>query len=343
MRRVVLGALAAGALTTMLHAPTPAAAAGWTSPSQQILAQAAELQRAQADMANTQATVGRLDVEVAAAQQRLDAAIQKAEEDRVREQELQRRVGVAARQEYQTQGTQVAAVIQAHSISQVWTTIAESKVVAERQRSLVAELDALRRADEALRDRTRTEHDGLVTQRDQAMAHLHSLLDQVSGLSAAISAAGQVLSGTVGPIPPNRLSQTTGADGQCTYYAEQAWVTYSDQSSPRLTGDGGFVVQNLAAAMGRPVESEPKPGSLVSWLPPLMSSYGHVGYVASVQRDSSGALLGYTVWEMNYTGAFQTDARHVAWTGPSSQIQFISPPTPVDPILIEAQKLVHPS
>jgi surface antigen len=146
----------------------------------------------------------------------------------------------------------------------------------------------------------------------------------------------------VGPIPPNRLAQTTGADGQCTYYAEQAWVTYSDQSSPRLTGDGGFVVQNLASAMGRPVESEPKPGSLVSWLPPLMSAYGHVGYVASVQRDSSGALLGYTVWEMNYTGAFQTDARHVAWTGSSSQIQFISPPAPVDPILIEAQKLVHP-
>jgi len=134
-------------------------------------------------------------------------------------------------------------------------------------------------------------------------------------------------------VPSNRLAQTTGADGQCTWYGEQAWVTYSDPSAPTLSGDGADVVPNLARAIGRPVELQPQPGALVSWQRPLMSAFGHVAFVAAVDRDPSGALTGYTVWEMNYVGPFQTDARHVTWTGPSSQVLFLSPPQPVDPIV----------
>jgi surface antigen len=104
-----------------------------------------------------------------------------------------------------------------------------------------------------------------------------------------------------------------------------------------MTGDGADVVPNLARATGRQVELEPRPGSLVSWQRPLMSAYGHVAFVAAVDRDPSGALTGYTVWEMNYVGAFQTDARHVTWSGPSSQVLFLSPPNPVDPIMKELQ------
>jgi len=154
-----------------------------------------------------------------------------------------------------------------------------------------------------------------------------------------VAAAGQVLAGAAaGRVPSNRLPQTTGADGQCTWYGEQAWLTYSDASSPTLTGDGADVVPNLARATGRPVELEPQPGSLVSWQRPLMSAFGHVALVAAVDRDASGNLTGYTVWEMNYLGPFQTDARHVTWSGPSSQILFLSPPRPVDPIMEELQK-----
>jgi surface antigen len=134
-------------------------------------------------------------------------------------------------------------------------------------------------------------------------------------------------------VPGSRLAQTTGADGQCTWYGEQAWVTYSDPSSPGMTGDGADVVPNLARAMGRPVELEPQPGSLVSWQRPLMSAFGHVAYVAAVDRDGAGTLIGYTVWEMNYTGPFQTDARYVPWTGASAQVLFLSPPKPVDPVV----------
>jgi surface antigen len=211
-------------------------------------------------------------------------------------------------------------------------------VVTERQRMLLDQVMQLRRADEAIRDRAQAARDGLAKQREQAFQQLRALESKLESLAAAVAAAGQVLAGAAaGRVPSNRLPQTTGADGQCTWYGEQAWVTYSDPASPMLTGDGADVVPNLARATGRPVELEPQPGSLVSWQRPLMSSFGHVALVAAVDRDQGGALLGYTVWEMNYLGPFQTDARHVTWSGPSSQVLFLSPPQPVDPILKELQ------
>jgi surface antigen len=210
------------------------------------------------------------------------------------------------------------------------------RVVAERQRTLLGELDQLRRGDEVQRDQAAARAQGLRARRDQALAHLRDLQSAVGGLMTAVLNAGQLLSGAAGRVPAGRLPQTTGDAGQCTWYAEQAWVTYSDPASPTMRGDGADVVPNLAQALGRAPELLPQPGALVSWQRPLMSAYGHVAYVASVARDGAGTLTGYTVWEMNYQGAFMTDVRYVQWAGPSPQVLFLSPPAPVDPVLAAA-------
>jgi surface antigen len=320
----------------VLTKPAAAATGQAVPPAVQMAAAAAAYRQAQQDLRSTQASVVQLDRGLAEADRGIAAAEQKAAADREREDALRQQVGEYARSAYQTEGAQLSQVLEARSVAELWDVVAEARVVAERQRSLVDQLDQLRRSDEAARDHARAARDALSRQRDQALARVRDLEARLGQLAAAVTAAGQVLAGAAaGKVPASRLPQTTGADGQCTWYAEQAWVTYSDRSSPTLKGDGADVVLNLARSTGRPVEPEPQPGSLVSWQRPLMSAYGHVAYVAAVDHDSSGILTGYTVWEMNYTGPFQTDARHVTWTGPSAQVLFLSPPRPVDPIVAE--------
>jgi surface antigen len=329
----VTGVLAAGAVAAgVLPSPAVAVPRPPQPPAAQMAAAATAYLQAQQDIRTVQVSLPALDRQVAEADGRIAAAETSAAADTQREDGLRQQVGEYARSAYQTQGTQLSQVLQAQSIAEVWGVLAETRLVAERQRSLLEQLDQLRRADEDLIDQTRAARAALVKQREQAQGRLHDLEARLSALAQAVNAAGQVLAGAAGRVPANRLPQTTGAAGQCTWYAEQAWATYSQPSSPTLTGDGADVVPNLARSESRPVELEPQPGSLVSWQRPLMSAFGHVAYVAATDHDTSGTLTGYTVWEMNYTGPFQTSARHVTWTGPSRQVLFLSPPQPVDPI-----------
>jgi surface antigen len=340
VRRALAGVLVAGAVATGA-APNPAVAAARQSastPAAEMAAAAAAYQQAQQQMRSIEGSVVQLDQQMAQADLQIVAAQQKVASDRDREDALRRRIGEYARSAYQTEGSQLSQVMEAQSVAEVWDVLAEARLVTERQRSVLDEITQLRHADEALRDQAQAARDALAKRREDALAQLRALESKLATLAAAVAAAGQVLAGSAaGRVPSNRLQTTTGADGQCTWYGEQAWVTYSDPSSPVLTGDGADVVPNLARATGRPVELEPQPGSLVSWQRPLMSAFGHVALVAAVDRDQGGALIGYTVWEMNYLGPFQTDARHVTWSGPSSQVLFLSSPQPVDPIMKELQ------
>ena len=340
MRRALTGVLLAGAVAGAGVLNPVAAAVGQsaTTPAAQMAAAAAAYQQTVQQMRSLQGSVAQLDQQVAQADQQIVAAQQKVASDKQREDALRQRIGEYARSAYQTEGSQLSQVLQAQSVAEVWDVLAEARVVAERQQSLLDQVLQLRHTDEAIRDQAQGARDALARQREDALQQIRALESKLGTLAAAVAAAGQVLAGSaVGRVPANRLAQTTGAAGQCTWYAEQAWVTYSDRSSPTLTGDGADVVPNLARALGRQVELEPQPGSLVSWQRPLMSAFGHVAFVAAVARDQNGTLLGYTVWEMNYVGAFQTDARAVTWSGPSPQVLFPSPPQPVDPILKELQ------
>jgi surface antigen len=331
----VLGVLAAGAVAAGALPIVPGAAAGRLPqpPAAQMAAAAGAYLQAQQDIRAVQASLPQLDQQVAESDRMIAAADERAAADRQREDALTQQVGEYARSAYQTEGSQLSQMLQARSVTELWGSLAEARLVSERQRSLLEQLDHLRRTDEGLRDQARAAHDALAAQRSRAQARLRDLQAKLGGLAQAATAAGQVLAGAAaGRVPAARLAQTTGAAGQCTWYAEQAWVTYSEATAPTLTGDGADVVPNLARAEGRPTELEPQPGSLVSWQRPLMSAFGHVAFVASTDHDASGALTGYTVWEMNYTGPYQTSTRHVFWAGPSPQVLFLSPPRPVDPV-----------
>jgi surface antigen len=336
VRRLLAGVAAVAALAA---AAPPTAEAVTRQPLQggppaaQVAQSAAAYQQAKADLQATQASLARLDEQAQEAQRQSAAADQAAAEDARREADLRRRIGQMARSAYQTEGAQLSGVLEARSIGELWNAVAEARLVAARQQDTLDELRRLREADERTRDGARALVDDVSRRRADARSRLAGLESRLSGLSATVQAAGQVIAGAAGQVPAQRLPQTTGVDGQCTWYAEQAWATYSDPGSPPMTGDGADVVPNLAAATGRPVDLAPRPGALVSWQRPLLSAYGHVAYVASVDSDPSGAPTGFTVWEMNYQGPFVTDVRHVDWTGPSAGVLFLAPPHPVDPVL----------
>ena len=333
--RLATGILAAGAITAAsipagAVAPRPAQPAT-QAPAVQAAQSRLAYQQAQQDLRAAEVALADLDGQLQAGQLRVEAAGQVAAQDARQEEELRHRIGEMARAAYQTEGSELSSVLEAHSIGELWDALAEARVVSERQDDLLQRLDRARRAEERLLDQARAQEDDLSRRRAEAQARVAGLESQLSRLSEAVQAAGQVIAGAAGRVPAQRLPQTTGVDGQCTWYAEQAWTTYSDPGSPVLTGDGADVVPNLARALGRPAGLEPQPGALVSWQRPLLSAYGHVAYVAAVDRDPAGNLTGYTVWEMNYMAPFATDVRHLTWIGASAQILFMDPPQPVDP------------
>jgi surface antigen len=166
--------------------------------------------------------------------------------------------------------------------------------------------------------------------------------------SIRADAAGSASTSTGGqpPIPDQSggrvgkylLTQVTGDPGQCTYYAELAWYTYSDRTPKgqarvaTILGNGQDIAPNYAAAYGLPTTKvNPQPGALVSWTAAAMgeASYGHVAFVAAVGSDAHGSF--YTVWEMNWGGPFITHSRTIHLPDPRDPT-FVNPPQPVDPI-----------
>ncbi|MDQ6771732.1 MAG: CHAP domain-containing protein [Candidatus Dormibacteraeota bacterium] len=288
--------------------------------------------QARAHLLQAQAAIPPLQQRVASATVVLQSAQARQAADAAQEQALRQQIAEQARLSYQRQGSTLIAVLDAGSLGQAWEVLAESRIAADRGRRLVEQLAAVELADAQAVAAASAALETAEEQLQQAQSSVIALEAQISDLSASVVTSGRVLGGGAGPVPTTRLAQTSGDDGQCTWYAEQAWVTYSDPTSPRLSGDGADVVSNLAAATGTAPQLIPQPGALVSWERPLLSpSYGHVAFVASVSADAGGRLLGYSVWEMNYTGAFQTDTRFVPWSGPDARVVFFWPPHVVDP------------
>ena len=150
------------------------------------------------------------------------------------------------------------------------------------------------------------------------------------------------------PVGKYLLTPVTGLPGQCTYYAELAWYTYSDRTPTgqskvaTILGNGQDIAPNYAAAYGLPTTKvNPQPGALVSWTAAGMGEalYGHVAFVAAVGSDAQGSY--YTVWEMNWGGPFMTHSRTIHLPDPRDPT-FVDPPHPVDPVA-EAKQTFGPN
>lgn len=302
-------------------------------PAQQVAQDSQALAQAVKDLQLTLDQVARLRLQLAAAQQAVEVASAQAQADQSREDQLRREIAVVARLSYETQGSTLNLLLDARSLNDIWNAVAQGRIVANHQRELVDQLDQIENQDRAALLQATANREALAGQLDQAQGQVTVIQALMAGLKENVLAAGKVVGTGAGPVPTSPLPQTSGEAGQCTWYAEQAWVTYSDPGSPGLAGDGADVVNNLAAATGTTPQLAPAPGALVSWERPLLSpAYGHVAYVASISKDAAGRVIGYSVWEMNFVGPFQTDTRYVPWTGADPLIVFFWPPKPVNPV-----------
>ncbi|MBO0685038.1 MAG: CHAP domain-containing protein [Candidatus Dormibacteraeota bacterium] len=334
MRRFVR-LVGAGLVACVLMAVVQHPRGAFAADGQQYFNWAQQLSQTQAQLQQVNGQEAQATAQLEQAQKALQAAQQKADADRAQEEALQTAIANMARRSYETQGTWLTQLIGARDISQVWSSLAQAKLVANKQQTLLNQLRALRQRDEAIRDAARAQVDSVQGQLAHLQSQARDLEGSIGELAANVSAGGQI-TGNAAPVPANTLDTTNGLAGQCTWYAEQAWVTFSDPSSKKMVGDGADVVNNLSHDANQASTSVPVPGALVSWSRSVLPPHGHVALVASVAHDGSGGVAGYTVWEMNWRGEFLTDARYIPWQGPSSDVMFLAPPTQVDPVA-EAQ------
>ncbi|MDQ6637329.1 MAG: CHAP domain-containing protein [Candidatus Dormibacteraeota bacterium] len=340
--------------------PSPSASPGGPppppSPEQKLLAEVlAALDQAQAEQKAGESQLAPLNGQIELARAHQSAAAKQAAQDQAEIDSLRRAISANARQRYETRGLDLQRLLNARSLSDVWATAAESRLVADRSQRLLERLQSIQSRDKNSRSTARAELNKLLAQRgtlldrltrvkqriDALKASLHGASDKVAALHGFNNGSG-VVGGLVesdagGWVPTSALANTTGAPGQCTWYAEQLWYLISDPNSPSVMGDGADVAPNLSKATGRPIQLEPEPGAIVSWERPLLDPYhGHVAYVAAVERSADGQVVSYTVWEMNYVGPFRVDTRQIPWSGTNPQIVFLAPPQPIDPIAEEA-------
>ncbi len=315
----------------------------------------AALDQAQAELKAGESQLAPLNGQIEVARAHQSAADKQAAQDQAEIDSLRRAITANARQRYETRGLDLQRLLNARSLSDVWATAAESRLVADRSQRLVDRLQSIQARDKNSRSAARSELNKLLAQRGTLLDRLTKLKQRIDALKASLRGAsdkvaalhgfnngsgvvgGLVQSDSGGWVPTSTLAKTTGAAGQCTWYAEQLWYLISDPNSPSVMGDGADVAPNLAKATSRPIQLEPEPGAIVSWERPLLDPYhGHVAYVASVERSADGQIVSYTVWEMNYVGPFRVDTRQIPWSGTNSQIVFLAPPQPIDPIAEEA-------
>lgn len=334
MRRLVrLGG--AGLVASLLLAVAQHPTGAFAADGQQYFNWAQQLAQTQAQLQQINGQEAQVTAQLEQAQQALQAAQQKADADHAQVWKLQWTIEWMARRYYETQGTQMTQLIGARNISQLWSSINQAQIVAKRQQAALDQLKEIERRDQALRDAARSHVADVQGHLSQLQSQARDLEGSIGELAANVSAGGQI-TGNAAPVPANTLDTTNGLAGQCTWYAEQAWVTFSDPSSKKMVGDGADVVNNLSHDANQASTSVPVPGALVSWSRSVLPPHGHVALVASVAHDGSGGVAGYTVWEMNWRGEFLTDARYIPWQGPSSDVMFLAPPTQVDPVA-EAQ------
>ena len=147
--RVVL----AGLLATLLlvFAIQPAAAGSLAArPAQDAGSVDAQLQQAQTQLSQ-------LDDQLKHTQSRLDGLNQKLATDRQLQAHLQQQIADLARVEYEQPVFTLDGLLNARSLAQLLTNLAQARVVSRRQEDLVKQSIKLRRADEIARDKAAQE------------------------------------------------------------------------------------------------------------------------------------------------------------------------------------------
>ena len=296
-------------LVTGLGAPAHAAPA--RPASAQDLEQ--ELTRLDQQLTADQAKLDELNGKVEKARGDVDVMDHKLAADQARESELDKEVKALARTQYERPALTVSTVLEASTLQQLISNLAQARLVSHRQQAVQLEAKNLRHQDQDIRNQQAQKLVEVKSAQDQAanvVLQTLTLRNQVSDQVLAnragtvllqaqatqAGAAAAIVSRSGGSaVPFEAPASNSFAYGYCTWYVANRrnipWmgnaIDWWPNARPYGYAEGG--VPAVGAVM---VTRE--------------SPIGHVAYVESVNGDGS-----WTVSEMNYAGWNVVDRRTI--------------------------------
>lgn len=160
-KRISTLLLAIAAIGLSLPASTATADPATADPGQQLAALNQQLN-------DDQAALNDLNDRVDRAQADLDALNRLVADDHRRQVELKRRLSQVARIEYERPAFSLATILSASSLGQLLAEVAQGRLVALKQQTLVSEAESLRRQDEQARDQEAGKLADITRAREQA-------------------------------------------------------------------------------------------------------------------------------------------------------------------------------
>lgn len=311
MSRIRLLVAAAAMVAAVLPAKIPAASAATPSPSpdQQLAQLNAQLTAAQARLTDLNDQVERAHADV-------DQINRKLADDQQRESQLGKQLAMMGRLEYEQPVLRMSSILQATSLQELYSNLAQARLVARKERSLLNQAQELRRQDERAHADLAARLASVQAARDQAgqmaaqtLATRNAVQDAaLRARAAAVAAQAQATQAAppvvryTGSAPfPNHFSY-----GYCTWYvATRRYVPWFGNAIEWWPN---------ARAYGYPEGSTPQVGAI---LVTRESPIGHVAYVESVNGST------FTVSEMNYTAWNVVDRRTIQLGGTVPIVGFI--------------------
>ena len=315
--RALCAALMLALLATGTAVPVSARSVSAATDAEQDLA------RLNRQLDGDRAKLDELNDRVERADGEVDALNRKLVEDQRSEADLYRQVSAVARMEYQRPALTLSTILDARSLDQLLSNIAQARLVARRQQSLASQAVQLRRRDEQLRDQLAAKAGEVKKARDEAaqvaartLALRNAASDEV--LKARAQAVADQANATQGvPVkppasaaPPGAISEAPGANrfayGYCTWYvANRRYVPWMGNAIEWWPN---------ARAYGYAEGQSPQVGAIMVT---RESGFGHVAYVESVNGDGT-----WTVSEMNFA-AWNVVSRRTLRPGQAPVVGFI--------------------
>jgi surface antigen len=267
-----------------------------------------ELTRLDQQLTTDQSRLDELNGQVEHVQGEIDALSRKLVSDQEREKELDNQVAAIARSQYQRPVLTASTVLEAPTLEQLISNLAQARLVSLRQQGFQTEAQKLRRQDQKLREQQANKLLEVKAAKDQATEVVNRTLnlrnqvnDQVLASRAALvtQQAQATAASRPGPLgAPVTLEAPGGnhfAYGYCTWYVANRryipWMGNAIEWWPNAPPYG--YAEGALPAVGAVMVTRESP-------------IGHVAYVESVNGDGS-----WTVSEMNFAGWNMVSSRTI--------------------------------
>ena len=304
MSRIRLLIAAAAMAAAVLPAQVSPVVADSSSPEQQLAQLNAQLTADQAKLAD-------LNNQVEKSQGDLDQLNRKLNDDKQREAQLGKQLAMMGKLQYEQPAFRLSSILEAASLQQLFTNVAQARLVSSKQRNLLNQARTLRHQDEQTHEQIAARLADEQSARDAAAAVAARTLKlrnsvQDAALRARADVVGSQARATVVPYTGSGPYPNHFSFGYCTYYvATRRFVPWFGNAIDWWPN---------ARAYGYPEGQTPTVGSIMVT---RESAPGHVAYVESVSGST------FVVSEMNYTGWNIVDRRTIQLGGRVPIVGFI--------------------